>query len=130
MAPPRQNGMAISQAIPVTNIAGFLGAGKTTLLNRILAADHGRRLAVLVNDFGQVQDFIDRRFFRKKYNAEKALNEFAIVARDEVDIDRLAQVLLGLIDETMQPDHSSLWLKEASPRGQGRGLTSDRNRTG
>ncbi|MCP3990058.1 MAG: GTP-binding protein [Actinomycetia bacterium] len=40
--------------IPVTVIGGYLGAGKTTLLNRLLAGDHGRRLAVLVNDFGPV----------------------------------------------------------------------------
>ena len=42
------------ELIPVTIIGGYLGAGKTTLLNRLLAGDHGRRLAVLVNDFGSV----------------------------------------------------------------------------
>lgn len=63
----------------------------------------------------RVQAFIDRRFFRKKYDAEQALNKFAIVARDEVDIERLTEALLGLIGETVQPDHSSLWLRETAP---------------
>ncbi len=45
---------AIVSAIPVTVVGGYLGAGKTTLINSVLSGDHGRRVAVLVNDFGDV----------------------------------------------------------------------------
>ncbi len=44
----------MSDRIPVTVLTGYLGAGKTTLLNRILSEDHGRRYAVLVNEFGEI----------------------------------------------------------------------------
>jgi hypothetical protein len=64
----------------------------------------------------RVQDFIDRRFYRKKYNAEQALAQFAATARDEVDMDKLAAALLGVVEETMQPEKASLWLKPTADR--------------
>ena len=45
---------AKSDQIPVTVLTGYLGSGKTTLLNRILSEDHGRRYAVIVNEFGEI----------------------------------------------------------------------------
>lgn len=58
----------------------------------------------------RVQDFIDRRFYRKKYNAERALAQFAAIARDEVDMDKLTAALLGVVQETVQPEHVSIRL--------------------
>src|SRR6476620_1729607 len=51
--PAPASGAAMSDKIPVTVLTGYLGAGKTTLLNRILSEDHGRKFAVIVNEFGE-----------------------------------------------------------------------------
>jgi cytochrome b subunit of formate dehydrogenase len=58
----------------------------------------------------RVQDFVDRRFYRRKYDAQRVLSEFASVARDETDMDRLASVLEGAVEETMQPSSISTWV--------------------
>ena len=60
----------------------------------------------------RIQDFIDRRFFRKKYDAELALAKFSNTARDGVDVDRLSVELMALISETMQPEQTSLWIRK------------------
>jgi hypothetical protein len=60
----------------------------------------------------RVQDSIDRRFFRKKYDAEQVLAQFAATVRDETDLDALTAELVRVIQETMQPEFVSVWLKE------------------
>ena len=59
----------------------------------------------------RVQGVIDRRFFRKKYDAEQVLARFAATARDETDLDALTVELLRVIQETMEPESVGLWLR-------------------
>ncbi|MBL8046429.1 MAG: hypothetical protein JNL09_07810 [Anaerolineales bacterium] len=59
----------------------------------------------------RVQEFIDKRFFRKKYDAQKVLAEFAATCRDETDLDKLTARLVEVIDETLQPEKVSVWIK-------------------
>jgi hypothetical protein len=59
----------------------------------------------------RLQERIDRRFYRRRYDAERVLNDFSASLRDEVDIEQLNERLQRVIQETMQPEHVSIWLK-------------------
>jgi hypothetical protein len=58
----------------------------------------------------RIQDWIDRRFYRKKYDAQQVLAQFAQTTHDETDLDALLAELVHGVQETLQPEHVSVWL--------------------
>jgi hypothetical protein len=73
-------------------------------------------IAVLVQPLRRaLQRGIDRRFYRRKYDATRTLSAFSATLRDEVDLARLCEDLLAVVDETMQPQHLWLWLPPVHP---------------
>jgi hypothetical protein len=107
----------------VTGLLAAIYFGIVVLLQRLFSNVTGQTstitvvlstllIAAMFNPIRKrVQDFIDRRFYRRKYDTEKVLNQFATTVRDETDLEQLTAEILRVIQETMQPESVSLWLK-------------------
>jgi hypothetical protein len=115
----------IRKTLAVCGAVGLLALvyfGSVVLLQNIVgqAADEQSPLVIVVSTLliaalftplrQRVQAFIDRRFYRQKYDAQQVLAQFARVARDETEMDKLTAELLHVIQETMQPEQVSIWL--------------------
>jgi len=116
---------------PLTATLVALYFGAVILLQRLFVALTGQKstLAVVVSTLliaalfnplrRRMQGFIDRRFYRRKYDARKTLEAFSAKLRDETDLDALNHELVGMVTETMQPAHVSLWLRpDPATKGQ------------
>jgi hypothetical protein len=117
-------------SLTATLLAVYFGGVATTqaIFRTITGHEEQPQLAIVVSTLviaalfnplrRRIQSFIDRRFYRSKYDARKTLEAFSAKLREETDLDALSGDLVGVVRETMQPAHVSVWLRsDPPPRG-------------
>ena len=114
-------------ALTATLAAVYFGGVATTqaIVRALTGQEEQPQLAIVVSTLviaalfiplrRRIQAFIDRRFYRSKYDAAKTLAAFSAKLRDETNLDALSDDLVGVVRETMQPAHVSLWLRPDTP---------------
>ena len=98
--------MAEDDLVPVTVLTGFLGSGKTTLLNRILTGSHGKRIAVIENEFGEVG--VDDALVKSRFQAEEdifEMNNGCICCTVRVDLITILTKLMKRKNDGGALDH-------------------------
>ncbi len=117
-------------ALTVTLALIYFGGVATvqTVFRALTGQEQQPQLAVVVSTLviaalfnplrRRVQAFVDRRFYRRKYDARKTLEAFSAKLRDETDLETLNVDLVGVVGETVQPAHFSLWLRPEAPKGK------------
>jgi hypothetical protein len=118
--------------LTATLALAYLGGVATTqaIFRTLTGQEQQPQLAIVVSTLviaalfnplrRRIQSFIDRRFYRSKYDARKTLESFSAKLRDETDLDALSDDLVGVVRETMQPAHVSLWLRPDTASKQNR----------
>jgi hypothetical protein len=101
-------------ALYIGSVVGLIALlrGLTSERSTVAIAVATLVIAALVQPLKRrIQTDIDRRFYRRKYDAAQALAAFSARLRDEVDLNAVTSDLLAMVDDTMQPEHVSLWLR-------------------